>query len=403
MKYDFTTMLERTGKDAIALEGLDWLFGGEGQVEEGFSLIPMWIADMNFATVPTIVERVKERIEHPAYGYFMPRDEYYDRIINWQKVRNHVEGLTKEAIHYENGVLGGVASAMKLLGTPGDKVLVHAPTYIGFLHTMEDTGFKPVFSELYKDEDGVWRMDYEDMEKKIKANHIHIAIFCSPHNPSGRVWEREEIEKAMEVYKRNNVYVISDEIWSDLTLYNNQHIPTQSVSEDAKNRTIALYAPSKTFNLAGFIGSYRIVYNEFLRDQLDRLEDSMHYNSINLLSMYALLGAYTEEGMQWVDELRETLEGNVDFAYGYIKEHFPGIKVAKPEGTYMLFLDLEEYCKTSGRDLDEIRRKGLSVGVLWQDGREFGGEYTIRINLALPLAKVQEAFDRLDRYVFTDK
>lgn len=400
MKYDFKTMLDRQGKDTCALEGTDWLFQGRGEVKEGFSLLPMWIADMNFMAVPTIAEKIKERTDHLAYGYFMIRDEYFESIIRWHEQRNHVEGLKRKHIHYENGVLGGVASALKVLASPGSKILVHAPSYIGFLHTMEDNGYHCVLSDLVLDEEGIWRMDYEDMESKIVENHIHVAIFCSPHNPSGRVWEREELERAMEIYKKHDVYVISDEIWSDLVLYGNHHIPTQSVSEDAKNRTIAIYAPSKTFNLAGLIGSYRIVYNNRLRDLMDKYEDATHYNSINLLSMYALLGAYSDEGMQWVDELNETLAGNVDYAYHYILEHFPGVKLAKPQGTYMLFLDFEEYCKTTGRSLDEIFVSGLEVGVLWQDGREFNGPYAIRMNLALPLEYVKEAFDRLDRYVF---
>ena len=183
MKYDFKTMLDRLGKDACALEGTDWLFQGRGEVIEGFSLLPMWIADMNFMTVPTIAEKIKERTDHLAYGYFMTRDEYFESIIRWHEQRNHVEGLERKHVHYENGVLGGVASALKVLASPGSKVLVHAPTYIGFLHTMEDNGYHCVLSDLVLDEDGIWRMDYEDMERKIVENHIHVAIFCSPHNP----------------------------------------------------------------------------------------------------------------------------------------------------------------------------------------------------------------------------
>ena len=139
------------------------------------------------------------------------------------------------------------------------QVLVHAPTYIGFTGTLNNNGYHIIHSPLKKDEEGIWRMDFEDMEEKIVKNKIHAAIFCSPHNPTGRVWERWEIEKAMEIYKKYDVTVISDEIWSDIILYGNEHIPTQSVSEDARNRTIALYAPSKTFNLAGLIGSYHII------------------------------------------------------------------------------------------------------------------------------------------------
>ena len=265
-----------------------------------------------------------------------------------------MEGLTKEAIGYENGVLGGVLSALKAFACPGDPVLLHSPTYIGFTGAIGSNGYKMIHSPLKKDAEGIWRMDYEDMDAKIKEHHIHVAVFCSPHNPCGRVWERWEIEKAMEVYKANDCVVISDEIWSDLILEGHHHIPTQSVSEDARNRTIAMYAPSKTFNLAGLVGSYHIIYNSYLRDRVLAASEKSHYNSMNVLSMYALIGAYRPEGYQWVDELRQTLTGNVTYACDFIKEHFPGVTPSRPQGTYMLFLDCEEWCKEHEKTIDEV-------------------------------------------------
>ena len=196
------------------------------------------------------------------------------------------------------------------------------------------------------------------MEKKIMENHIHAAIFCSPHNPTGRVWEQWEIEKAMEIYKKHDVYVVSDEIWSDLLLNGHKHTPTQSVSEDAKQRTVALYAPSKTFNLAGLIGSYHIIYNDWLRERILKESSLSHYNSMNLLSMYALIGAYKLEGYEWVDELKEVLSGNVNYACDYIEKHFEGVNVSKPEGTYMLFLDCTEWCKKHGKTITELQAAG---------------------------------------------
>ena len=257
-----------------------------------------------------------------------------------------------------------------------------------------------VLSELKQDEAGIWRMDYEDMDAKIKKNKIHVAVFCSPHNPTGRVWEREELEKAMEVYKNNDCVVISDEIWSDIILNGNKHIPLQSVNEDAKNRTIALYAPSKTFNLAGLIGSYHIIYNSYLRDRVRSSSSKSHYNSMNVLSMYALIGAYKEEGMEWVDELREVLSGNINYACDFIKTRFEGVNLSKPEGTYMLFLDCKEWCEKNRKTIDALLKSGHRVGVGWQNGRPFHGEYSIRMNLALPFSRVEEAFERLEKYVF---
>ena len=406
MKYDFTSILDRRGKDAIAVDApyVEGCFNHEyfaaATLKEGMDWIPMWVADMNFPTVPTVQKAVVERTAHPAFGYFSPRDEYFWEIIKWQETRNQVTGLTKECIGYENGVLGGVISALNVLCSKGDSVLVHSPTYVGFTGALTNNGYYIVHSALKKDEENVWRMDFVDMEKKIVENHIHACIMCSPHNPTGRVWERWELEKAMELFKKHDVYVVSDEIWSDLILGENKHIPTQMISEDARNRTIAMYAPSKTFNLAGLIGSYHIIYNSWLRDRVDKESSLSHYNEMNVLSMYALIGAYQPEGYEWVDELRQVLTENVEFACDYIKEHFDGVEVSKPQGTYMLFLDCEKWCKAHGKNMDELERAGLEVGVMWQDGRPFHGEYGIRMNLALPLSQVKEAFERLDKFVF---
>jgi cystathionine beta-lyase len=207
----------------------------------------------------------------------------------------------------------------------------------------------------------------------------------------------------MEVYRKNDVIVVSDEIWSDLTLSDYQHIPTQSVSEDAKNRTIAIYAPSKTFNLAGLIGSYHIIYNSYLRDRVESVSSRTHYNAMNVLSMHALIGAYSQEGAAWLDELKQVLTQNVHDAYEFITAHFPGVSLAKPEGTYMLYLDCEEWCKTHGKTLEEVLHAGWDVGVTWQDGRPFHRPYAIRMNLAVPNHRVKEALNRLEKYVFTSK
>ena len=406
MQYDFTSILDRRGKDAIAVDAPERAdcFGAEyfskAKLRPGFDRIPMWVADMNFPTVPTIPEAIIERAKHPAYGYFAPRDEYYSEIIRWQETRNGVTGLTKENIGYENGVLGGVVSALNVICSKGDSVLLHSPTYIGFTGALSNNGYNMVLSPLVPDDKGIWRMDLADMEKKIVENKIHAAILCSPHNPTGRVWEREELEEMMELYRKHDVYVVSDEIWSDLILKGHKHIPAQSISEDARQRTVALYAPSKTFNLAGLVGSYHIIYNSWLRDRINKESSLSHYNDMNVLSMYALIGAYKPEGYEWTDQLCQVLTGNVNYACDFINEHFEGVKVLKPQGTYMLLLDCEEWCRKNGKTMDELQIAGLEVGVLWQDGRPFHSPYGIRMNLALPLSRVKEAFERLDRYVF---
>ena len=360
MTYDFETVLDRRGTNSVAADVIPF----DEKPDEGFDPIPMWIADMAYPVAPPVLEAMRRRLELPTLGYYRLSDEYFDSILSWQRRRNGVEGLEKEHIGYENGVLGGVASAVQAFSAPGEKILVHSPTYVGFTHTIETLGRVLVHSPLLRDEKGIWRMDYADMDAKIKEHAIHLVIFCSPHNPSGRVWEREEIERAMEVYRSNGCLVISDEIWSDIVMPGYKHIPTQSVGADARERTLAFYAPSKTFSLAGLVGSYHIVYNKYLRERLVRQSEQSHYNSCCVLSMHALIG------------------------------------VMRPQGTYMLFLDCHDFCAAHGVTIGELQRRGVRAGVIWQNGEDFVWPETIRMNLALPLSRLKEAMERLKAYAF---
>lgn len=397
MQYDFDTILDRRGRDALALDMIPY----DGvEPKEGFSRIPMWVADMSFPTAPPVLEAIRARLDHPNFGYFQLSGAYFDSIIRWQQVRHGVTGLERQHIGYENGVLGGVSSVVQALTCPGEPILVHSPTYVGFTHTLERLGRPIIHTPLTQDAEGIWRMDYAGMDRKLRENDIHVAILCSPHNPCGRVWERWELEKAMELYKKYDVYVVSDEIWSDIILSGNKHIPTQSVSEDARQRTAAFYAPSKTFNLAGLVGSYHIVYNSWWRDRMEKESSLSHYNMMNVLSMHALIGAYKPEGYEWTDELCEVLTGNIDFACDYIEKHFEGVTVSKPQGTYMLFVDCTDWCKAHGKTIEDVEHACWDVGAAIQDGTMFFGPCHLRMNLASPRSRIEEAFHRMDKYVF---
>lgn len=402
MKYDFETILDRKGHDALALDAIGNPAHPDAPAapEEGFDAIPMWVADMNFPIAPSVERAILERMQHKTYGYFNPSSAYYDAIINWQRDRNGVTDLRPEYIGHENGVLGGVISALRVLINPGDKVLLHSPTYVGFTYALADNGFAAVHSPLVKDAENVWRMDFQDMEEKLRTERIHAAIFCSPHNPCGRVWEQWEIEKAMELFRKYDVSVISDEIWSDVILPGYRHVPTQSVSEDAKMRTVALYAPSKTFNIAGLVGSYHVIYNDRIRDQVVKAGDSTRYNEMNVLSMHALIGGYSEEGKEWVGEMCEVIAKNAAYACDFIEKFLPGVTVCRPQGTYMLFVDFGEYLEKTGRTQEEVLRAGWEKGVSWQDGKAFFGPTAVRLNLALPFTRVKEAFGRMKKYIF---
>ncbi len=398
MSFDFETIIDRRGKDSIAADRVN--FSSGTITNNKFSNVPMWVADMGFATPQTVTNAIMKRLEHPIFGYFEASDDYYDAIINWQKKRHCVTELFKTNIAYENSVLGGLISAVNCLTSRGGSVLINSPTYIGFTSALTNNGYNIVLSPLKLDDNGIYRLDIADMEEKIVDNNIHTAIFCSPHNPCGRVWERRELEEVMELYKRHDVFVISDEIWSDIVLFNNKHIPLQTISEDAKQRTVALYAPTKTFNLAGLVGSYHIIYSKYLIDRIKKEASLSHYNEMNVLSMHALVGAYTSEGAKWVDELCNVLSLNAEYACNFVNNHFEGVKCTLPQGTYMLFLDCTEWCKANNCGVEVLLNKGFEIGVIWQDGRPFHGDNHIRVNLALPHSQLCEAFDRLDKYVF---
>lgn len=403
MKYDFESIIDRRGHDAMAVDAIgnpEFAGFAPTKPKEGFDPIPMWVADMNFPTAKSIQEAIIQRVKHPLFGYFTPSDEYYEAIKYWHKLRKGVTDLSKEDISYENGVLGGVLSAIKVFASPGDPVLLNTPSYMGFTNLLKSNGYQIIHSPLKKDEQGIWRMDYEDMDRKIKENHIHVAIFCNPHNPTGRVWSKEEISGAIEVFRENGCWPISDEIWSDLIMPGYKYTPFQSVNDWAKMHTAAFYAPSKTFNLAGLIGSYSVIYNEHLRDRVQKISSKLVYNSMNVLSQHALIGAYSKEGNEWLNQLLPVLSQNIQITEKRIKEDFEGVEVSRTEGTYMAFIDCAEWLKARDKSQEELLKRGWDYGIGWQDGHLFEGPSSIRLNLASPTKRIEEALDRMDRYVF---
>lgn len=402
MKYDFDTVFERKGHDAAAFDAI-----GSARKDapsapmDGFSVIPMWIADMNFRTCPSVKKAIIERAEYDTMGYFSPYDTYYNAIIQWHNARKPVDGLEPVHIAYHNGVLGGVISALNVLCSRGDPVLVNAPTYAGFINCLKANGYNIIPSFLRLNNGDTWQIDFDDMEKKIKDNNIHVFILCSPHNPCGRVWTGEELIRILDICRKYEVYVISDEIWSDIIMPGHRHIPTQSVNEYARERTIALYAPTKTFNTAGLVGSYSIVFNKFLRDRLERESELCSYNEMNVLSMHALMGAYSPDGSAWTDELIHVLDKNATDVVNFFRNDISDIKVAKPEGTYMLLVDCTDYCASHSLTISDVIKAGWNVGLAWADGRFFNAPCHLRLNVALPQTLLNEAMKRMQEYVFT--
>ena len=398
MIYDakfFDQVFERRGHDATKWDYP--LF-----VKDNKDIVPMWVADMDFRTPDCIVDAMAKRLEHHAFGYCKIPQAYFDGIAKWQKERYGVDGVTADQIDYQNGVLGGVSSFVEAYSLPGDWILLNDTCYTGFQSTIANRGRNIVYSPVKETADG-WALDIEDMEKKIIEKKPPIMIFCNPHNPTGHVWSKEEMIAVVELCDKYGMLICSDEIWADFQTGGHKHVPLHTCCPRAKEIVFSMYAPSKTFNLAGLVGSYHVIFNKYLRERMDKVASLSHYNSINVMSMHALVGAYSETGREWVDELLEVLSSNVNYAYDYICKNFKGVKLAKPEGTYMLYLDCEEWCKEHNMSMDDLLKAGVAVGVIWQDGRPFNRPFAIRVNLAVPHSRVIDAMDRLDKYVFNAK
>ena len=357
--------------------------------------IAMWVADMDFEAAPSVMASIHKGLEMPALGYFKLGDEYFDAIINWHKNRHGRNDFTKENLAYHNGVLGGVCSAVVALTDPGDLILVQGPGYPAFARVIENLG-RAVQADPLINENGYYTYNFAQMEKTIKEKKIKVAILCNPHNPTGRVWSREELSEYIDICYRNGVKVIVDEIWADWEL-DRGNLPYTSAfiaNEKTKEIGIGFYSASKGFNLAGLVASYSICHNADMQKALEDVFSPAHYNNPNFLSTRAVIGAYSEEGALWMDACADYVSGNMDLVVDYCQKNMPKLKVRKPDATYLMWLDFTAY----GIDQDEIiRRTAYVAGVVMNDGTAFvcDGEGHMRMNMATPRKYVEEALPRL--------
>ena len=392
MKYDFITVPDRRYSGSSKWKQMYQI---KPDVDE--DVVPLSTADMEFFNAPEIVEGLQEYVGKTALGYTDATDSYTEAVIGWMKKRHNYQ-VEKEWIIQSPGVVPALGTAVNAYTEPGEGVLILTPIYFPMTMTIQMKGRRLVESPLILTDKG-YEIDFEDLEKKAALPDVKLMLFCSPHNPIGRVWSREELGRVMDICIRNHVFIIDDEIHNDLIMPGYEHIVMATLSKEAAMNCAVCTAPSKTFNLAGLVGAYHIIYNKRLRDRVQKESSLSHYNDMNVLSMHAQIGAYQPEGLEWVDELCQVLTGNVNFACDFIAKHFQGIEVSKPQGTYMIFLDCTRWCEEHGKSIDELLNAGLEVGVYWQDGRLFNGPCHIRMNLALPLSRVKEAFERLEKYV----
>lgn len=382
---DFDKYIERHGTDSMKYDSASMMNMPEG-------LIPLWVADMDFQVPESVTEALKERADHGIYGYSFPGDRYYDAVTGWFRDNFNFD-IDRKWIVTTPGVVFALTQAVKAFTEPGDAVIVMKPVYYPFMSSIEGNGRRVVNSPLVN-EDGYYRIDFEDFEKKIVDNDIKMFILCSPHNPVGRVWTGEELKKLAHICADHGVLVVSDEIHCDFVWPGSRHTAFANAADGIEGlRYIVCTAPSKSFNLAGLQCSNIIIPNEEDRKRFRAVMGSNGIFDANIMGLTACRAAY-EGGKEWLDELRSYIWGNIEFADKYIKENIPRVKMRKPEGTYLLWLD----CSGLGLSREQLDRFMIDEAELWLDGGSLFGEEVNsfqRINAACRRETLEKALEQL--------
>ena len=384
MKFDFDTVTDRKNTNAIKYD----LAKKRGKPEDAVSL---WVADMDFPTAPCIQKAVAEKASHGIWGYSRPDNRYYDALKKWYKERHNFE-VQNEWVVNTPGVCFALATAVKTFTKEGESVLIQKPVYYPFFNIINSLQRKVVNSSLIL-KNNHYEIDFDDFERKIVQENVKMFILCSPHNPGGRVWTKQELQKISEICLAHNVLVVSDEIHSDITFGSNVHTVYGSLSEQALKNSIICTAPSKSFNLAGLQFSNIFIADEKLKKAFSEELDKTGYDEPSVFGIVAATAAYSE-GADWFDSVKSYIWENILFAKKYIEENASQIKVLVPEGTYLLWLD---FSKTGLSD-SEINDRVLNKAKVWLDsGSMFGkeGEKFQRINCATPRIILEDALKRI--------
>lgn len=383
MAYDFDTVVNRWNTTSAKWDGMKGRFGTS-------DAIPMWVADMDFQSPPEVIAALVNRARHGIYGYSVRPDSFFDSVVAWMKER-HGYPIEREWIAHSSGVVSGLGHIVKALTDPGDKVIIQPPVYYPFRRLLDVQGRQIVENPL-RFEDGAYTMNYDDLERKA-ADGAKMLIFCSPHNPVGRVWTREELTKMGEICMRHNVFVVSDEIHGDLIYRGYQHVPFGSISEEFNQHSITAIAPSKTFNLAGLQTSVLIIRDEGMRKKVNETMANNFTGMANAFGITALEAAY-QHGGPWVDALMDYLADNLQYITDFLEEHVPSIRVVQPQGTYLVWLDCADL-GLEGKELDEFMLHKAKLAL--DEGYIFGeaGARFQRINIACPRSVLVQAMQQL--------
>ena len=378
MRYNFDELTDRQNTHS-----LKW------DVKE--NELPMWVADMDFKTAPQITEAIIKRAEHGVFGYNIVPDEWYDAYINWWRTR-HGFKIEKEWLIFCTGVVPAISSVVRKLTTPAENVLILTPVYNIFFNSIINNGRNVLECPLKYDGE-MYGIDFEDLENKLSNPQTTMMIFCNPHNPVGKIWDRETLKKVGSLCRKHNVIVVSDEIHCDLTETGKGYIPFASVSEECRNNSITCVAPTKSFNLAGLQTAAVIIPDEYLRNKVNRGLNTDEAAEPNSFAVWAAVAAY-DRGAEWLDELRKYIDENRRIVSEFIQNKIPKIKLVKSEATYLLWIDCGEIGLKSDVIARFIREK---TGLYVSDGVQYGkgGEQFLRLNIACPKERLLDGLERL--------
>lgn len=385
MKYNFDAVINRYNTNSLKYDcAKQW-----GVPDD---VLPMWVADMDFQTAPEILEAMHESINHGIFGYSVPKDEYYEVVAEWFRKRLGWMGAKGEWIVKTPGVVFAIATAIRAFTEKTDAILIQQPVYYPFRMVIEDNDRVCINNPLVL-RDGHYEMDFADMERKIIDNNVKMFILCSPHNPVGRVWKKEELENVIAICKRHNVLIISDEIHCDFIYPGYEHTMLPILADDYMDRIIVCTAPSKSFNLAGLQLSHIFIPDDALRECFQKELMRIPYDESGTLALVAGKAAY-EKCAEWMDELKEYLLGNIKFLREFLKKNMPKVRLVEPEGTYLVWLDFSAYDMTS----EELEHKMRYDAKIWMDeGTMFGEEGAMfeRLNIACPRATLIKALEQM--------
>ncbi|MCI7706447.1 MAG: PatB family C-S lyase [Bacteroidales bacterium] len=386
--YNFDEIIDRKGTSCVKYDGLKNAYQGKE------NLIPLWVADMDFATPDFIVEALKKRCEHPVFGYTFDDDEYYESIQTWLDYKYHWK-TEREWISYIPGIVKGIGLAVQCFTQPGDKVIIQPPVYHPFRLVPTRMGREVVYNPL-KLEDGVYKMDFEQLESLIDKD-CKMLILSNPHNPGGVVWEKEALVKLAQICSAHGILVISDEIHAEMTYPQFRHHPFATVSEEAAACSVTFMAPSKTFNIAGIVSSYALVPDTRIREKFYSFLEAGELNSGTIFAFTATKAAYTY-GAEWLQQMRSYVIENVNFVDEYLKKNIPQIKVYRPQASFLVWLDCRELKLTQPELVQLFEDK---AGLALNDGTMFGkeGEGFMRLNIGCPRSILNQALESLKKAI----